>query len=379
MSEVKRNFICGFVPPYVLEAIAGSASVPEESRIACRYTLTHASTYADQRHELCTHAHAPAQAQQTEQQTLKPAGGELVAVQRKIYDCKQTANRPGTLARSEGQVRGKDRQVNNCYDGFKITHDFFYKAFGRKSLDNQGMPLVASVHFNPASEPNGYNNAFWDGNKNQMVFGDGDHIAFDYLTDSLDVIAHELSHGFVQYSSPLMYYWQSGALNESCADIFGSMVEQWHMRQTADEADWILGQTLFPVSFTGAALRSLKAGKAYTNDPVLGTDPQPKHMRDIYTEDRDLKGVHINSGIPNHAFYLAAKRLGGYSWEKAGKVWYKTMLSGRIPWECKFAEFAAVTVEVAEQEFPNDASVKDAIRDAWDKVGVVIGSATASL
>lgn len=292
-------------------------------------------------------------------------------MRRKIYDCKQTANRPGTLARSEGQVRGKDRQVNNCYDGFKITHDFFYEAFGRKSLDNQGMPLVASVHFNPASAPNGYNNAFWDGNNNQMVFGDGDHIAFDYLTDSLDVIAHELSHGFVQYSSPLEYWGQSGALNESCADVFGCMVEQWHMRHTADKADWILGQTLFPVAFTGSALRTLKADKAFENDPVLGTDPQAKHMDNIYKEDEDNGGVHINSGIPNHAFYLAATSLGGKSWEKAGKVWYKTMTSGKIKPKCNFQTFAEATVEIANQEFKDDTSVKGAISEAWAKVGIV--------
>jgi Zn-dependent metalloprotease len=401
MEEVQQHPICGFVPPYILEAIAGSSSIAEESRIACRHTLKHAQSYVDQRHELCTGAHVsppstrtgfipqyvleaiadskegPAQAQRAAQQTLTTAGAELAApVQRKIYDCKETQNRPGTLARSEGQARIKDRQVNNCYDGFKITHDFFSKVFGRNSLDDKGLPLNGSVHFKLSSAPAGYNNAFWDGNKNQMVFGDGDHIVFDYLTDSLDVIAHELSHGFVQYSSPLEYFSQSGALNESCADIFGCMVEQWHMRQTADDADWILGQTLFPVAFTGSALRTLKADKAYTDDPVLGTDPQPKHMRDLYTGGADGRGVHINSGIPNHAFYLAAKSLGGNSWERAGKVWYKTMTSGKIPSNCDFATFAAVTVEIAGKEFA-DASVKNAIRDAWAKVGVPVATVAA--
>jgi Zn-dependent metalloprotease len=312
----------------------------------------------------------PGQEQRATQQALTTAGAELTApVQRKIYDCKETENLPGTLARSEGQVRIKDRQINNCYDGFKITHDFFSKVFGRNSLDDKGLPLIGSVHFKKRDTPAGYNNAFWDPDTNQMVFGDGDHISFDYLTDSLDVIAHELSHGFVQHSSPLEYVSQSGALNESCADIFGCMVEQWHMRQNVDDADWILGQTLFPVAFTGSALRTLKAGKAYTDDPVFGTDPQPKHMRDLYTGGRDHGGVHMNSGIPNHAFYLAAKSLGGNSWERAGKVWYKTMTSGKIPSTCDFATFAAVTVEIAGKEFA-DASVKNAIRDAWAKVGV---------
>lgn len=130
------------------------------------------------------------------------------------------------------------------------------------------------------------------------------------------------------------------------------------------------------MAFTGSALRTLKAGKAYTDDPVLGTDPQPKHMRDLYTGDKDNRGVHVNSGIPNHAFHLAAKSLGGNSWKHAGKVWYKTMTSGKIPRKCHFATFAAVTVEIAGKEFA-DASVKNAIRDAWAKVGVPVATVAA--
>ncbi|KAF1831794.1 peptidase M4 thermolysin, partial [Decorospora gaudefroyi] len=315
-----------FVPPYILEAVAKSTDV-EESRVACQNTLKHTTANAQHRREVCTKAHV---------QLLSPT-----EFARQIYDCQGSDTLPGTLVRSEGETGVKDRQVNNTYEGFGIVRNFFQQVFGRNSLDDNGLALLGS------ESPEGYNNAFWNGNINQMVFGDGDHIAFDYLTDSLDVIGHELSHGFVQYSSPLDYYKQSGALNESCADIFGFMAEQWHTKQTCDKADWDLGQTLFPVAFTGSALRTLKAGKAYTNDPVFGTDPQPKHMDNLYTGNSDGGGVHINSGSPNHAFYLAAKALGGYSWEKAAKVWYKTMTSGRIPVDCDFATFAAVAVDVA--------------------------------
>jgi Zn-dependent metalloprotease len=336
--------ICGFVPPYILEAVAKSNDAVKESRDACEHTLRHGMANAQHRHEECVKARvsirshdlwrqpksnreslqarfssqrmvrfqiAPKrftnspQKQIMEQNAQQPLSGEQQApdgpVKRQIYDCKGTARLPGTLVRSEGDVRTKDRQVNNTYDGFGIVRNFFQEVFGRRSLDNKGLLLKASVHYNEANSPAGYNNAYWDGNSKQMVFGDGDHIAFDYLTDSLDVIGHELSHGFVQFSSPLEYKNQSGALNESCADIFGSMAEQWHTHQTADEADWNLGQTLFPVAFTGSCLRTLKAGKAYANDPVFGTDPQPKHMKDMYTGDEDGGGVHINSGIPNHA------------------------------------------------------------------------------
>jgi Zn-dependent metalloprotease len=124
-----------------------------------------------------------------------------------IYDCRETAQRPGTLARSEGDARVKDRQINNCYDGFKITYDFFSKVFGRNSIDGKRGVLIGSVHYKSDPQAEGLNNAFWDGNVNQMVFGDGDHIYFDYFTDSLDVYRPELGHGSVQYSSPLRYYW----------------------------------------------------------------------------------------------------------------------------------------------------------------------------
>lgn len=353
--------VCGFVPSYILEAIVASSTAPEESKVACKATLEH-------KHKCEAHLHGVSSVPQTLQASLSATNGPA-GPQRRIYDCQEKEEFPKKPVRSEGEERSKDRQVNNCYDGFKITYDFYSTVFGRKSLDGKDMPLLGYVHFKPDEDAVGYNNAYWDGQKNRMVFGDGDHIFFDYLTDSLDVIAHELSHGFVQYSSPLEYYEQAGALNESCADVFGCMVEQWHMRQSADEADWNLGQTLFPVAFTGSALRTLKAGKAYTSDPVFRTDRQPKHMKNYYTGEEDGRGVHINSGIPNHAFYLASKAIGGNSWEKAGQVWYKTMTSGLIPYKCDFNIFAKTTVKIAGESF--DSAVKGAILDAWVKVGVL--------
>ena len=145
---------------------------------------------------------------------------------------------------------------------------------------------------------------------------------FRRFTLAIDVIGHELTHGVTQYTSNLNYSDQPGALNESLSDVFGSLVKQRQRGQTASQADWLIGEGLFTANVKGVALRSLKEpGTAY-DDPVLGRDPQPAHMRDyVHTSDDD-GGIHINSGIPNHAFFLVAAAIGGYAWEKAGRIWY---------------------------------------------------------
>ena len=108
--------------------------------------------------------------------------------------------------------------------------------------------------------------------------------------------------------------------------MFGSLVRQRALNQTAAQADWLIGAGLFTSNVNGVALRSMKEpGKAY-DDPVLGKDPQPGHMNDFVWTFADNGGVHINSGIPNYAFYLAAMEIGGYAWEKAGRIWYETLL-----------------------------------------------------
>src|SRR5262249_49533152 len=151
-------------------------------------------------------------------------------------------------------------------------------------------------------------NAFWDGR--QMIYGDGDGQQFLSFTRSVDVIGHEMTHGVTQHEAGLIYWGQTGALNESLSDVFGSMVKQYVNNQTADQADWLIGQGLFTPLVKGVAIRSLKApGTAYgvpVPDPVLGKDDQPSHMSNYNHTLQDNGGVHINSGIPNNAFYRAA-------------------------------------------------------------------------
>lgn len=178
------------------------------------------------------------------------------------------------------------------------------------------MTLISTVHHRKK-----YDNAFWNGQ--QMAYGDGD--LFEPLTRSLSVIGHELSHGVVQFSGGLVYQDQSGALNEHFADVFGCLTEQFKKNQSAAEASWLVGAEIIGQNIQGDALRSMKEpGLAY-DDHLLGKDPQPYHMSNFVITSRDNGGVHINSGIPNHAFYLLSMMLGGNAWDKAGHIWYDAL------------------------------------------------------
>ncbi len=282
---------------------------------------------------------------------------------RTIYDLKHSTRLPGTLARTEGSAVSKDQQVNEAYNYSGTTYDFFRTVFNRNSVDDAGMRLDSSVHYSTR-----YDNAFWNGM--QMVYGDGDGTLFERFTKCLDVIGHELTHGVTQYEAGLEYQDQPGALNESMSDVFGSLVKQWRRKQTAAKADWLIGKGLFAKSVKGVALRSMKApGTAY-DDPQLGKDPQPDHMRNYYKGKDDNGGVHINSGIPNRAFYLVASALGGHAWERAGKIWYDT-LTTKLRATSQFADAAKATLQSAQQLYGMTSKEQSAVKTAWRQVGVI--------
>ena len=177
----------------------------------------------------------------------------------------------------------------------------------------EGATVVATVHY----EKN-YDNAFWDGT--QLVFGDGDGKVFDRFTKPIDVLGHELSHAVTQHTANLTYQGQSGALNESLSDVFGACIKQRHLGQAAEDADWLVGAGIFLPGINGKALRSMaEPGTAY-DDPLIGKDPQVGSMADYVDTTDDNGGVHINSGIPNRAFVIAARAIGGrdLEWRPAG-------------------------------------------------------------
>ena len=283
---------------------------------------------------------------------------------RTVYDAKNLRSLPGKLVRSEGDPRSKDTAVNEAYDGAGKTYDFFSKIYARNSIDDRGMRLDSTVHFG-----RGYQNAFWDGQ--QMVYGDGDGEIFNRFTRSLEVIGHELTHGVTEYEAGLVYEDQPGALNEHFSDVFGSLVRQYARKQSAAKADWIIGAGLFTKAVNGIGIRSMKApGTAY-DDPQIGKDPQPDHMKKFVRTMSDHGGVHINSGIPNKAFYEAAIRLGGNAWEKAGRIWYET-LCNRLNTHGTFQQCANATHDVARQLYGLNSVEQRAIREAWTVVGIKV-------
>jgi Zn-dependent metalloprotease len=301
-----------------------------------------------------------------EQRAISPAA--LTGVphkERSISNASHTEKIPGVKSRGEGQGPTGDAAVDEAYDGLGATFDLYWDTCRRNSVDGAGMELDATVHYGTD-----YDNAYWNGER--MIFGDGDGKLFNRFTIAVDVIGHELTHGVTGHTANLDYNGQSGALNESVSDVFGSLVKQYAAspRQSAAQADWLIGAGLLRPGVKGVALRSMKApGTAY-DDPVLGKDPQPAHMKDYVTTTSDDGGVHINSGIPNNAFARLAIALGGYSWEKAGQIWYRTLTDRRLVPASQFTDFAQVTVAIALQLY--GAEGKRAATEAWSQVGIKV-------
>ncbi len=340
------------VPPYMLKEIIDNGDSNQQ--------ITASLTLIDVNRILSTDPLEP-----------EPVMAEVLAtkgkVYRSIYDAHNKESLPGTLIRREGGTAINDIAAKEAYDYLGVTYAFFWQKFQRHSLDNKGLQLDASIHYS-----NNYQNAFWNGQR--MVFGDGDGQIFNRFTIAIDVIAHELTHGVTESEAGFIYYGQAGALNESMSDVFGSMVKQFHKNQTAAEADWLIGEGLLNSKINAKGLRSMAApGTAY-DDPLLGKDPQPGHMNHYLNTRNDNGGVHSNSGIPNRAFYLAATKLGGYSWEKAGKIWYDALCdeslkekTGSEHGYINFLEFSRLTIDKARLF---DTHTAEQVRDAWHEVGV---------
>lgn len=356
MPKHHHSIFC-ITPPHMLREIVINGS-PKQRELALR-SITASEQMRGQRGAMTKNILS----------LMKPVAAEIK--QRIVYDAKNGSQLPGTVVRQEGDGPVSDVAVNEAYDGSGVTYDLYFEAYGRNSIDDQGMRLDSTVHYQK-----GYDNAFWNGS--QMVYGDGDedlpeaNRLFNRFTASIDVIGHELTHGVTQFEASLVYWDQPGALNESFSDVFGSLVKQYQRKETADQANWIIGEGLFTSNVNGVGIRSMKApGTAY-DDPVLGKDPQPAHMDNYVKTIEDNGGVHINSGIPNHAFYVVATEIGGFAWEKAGQIWYKT-LTEKLTERSSFQDAADLTYAAAGELYGSGSVEQNAVKTGWAEVGISIG------
>jgi Zn-dependent metalloprotease len=346
-----RHSIFCILPPEILESIASRGS--QAQRDAALQTLSTDNTVRTLR---AIRLAAPV----VPRAVLAATPG---SPQRTIYDAKNDTSLPGKVVRNEGGGPTGDVAADEAYDALGDTYNLYWNAFTRNSIDDQGLPLDATVHYDT-----NYDNAYWDGTR--MVFGDGDGQLFNRFTIAKDIIGHELTHGVTEAEAQLYYFTQSGALNESVSDVFGSLVKQYVNNQDAKSADWLIGEGLFTSAVNGQALRSMKApGTAY-NDPVLGKDPQPDHMNKFVVTTRDNGGVHINSGIPNKAFYEVAVALGGKAWEKAGRIWYDTLRDNQLKPDATFEQFARLTAANARRLYGVGSTEEKVVKDAWKSVGI---------
>jgi len=239
--------------------------------------------------------------------------------------------------------------------------------FGIKLFPSDGK-VVATVHYGDR-----YNNRFWDGK--QLVIGDGDGTTFAKFS-GLDTVAGALVYSIIQEKTQLLYQGQSGALITHISDTIAAMVGQYHQEQKADSADWLIGSDVFSPNVKGA-LRSMKAPGTAFDNKIMGKDPQPAHMKDYVKTTQDSGGVHLNSGIPNHAFYLAAVAVGGSSWDKIGAIWMKSMDHIANP-NTNFVGFASITFQTAQSIYGDHSSESKAVAQAWSEVGISLAKETTS-
>jgi len=272
-----------------------------------------------------------------------------------VYDCKHTHILPGLpefhldSSRDLTAVRTLKETTN--------VARFYKDIFNRNSIDNGGMTMMSSIHYDM-----NFNNAMWNGS--QMLYGDGDGELFIDFTNGNDVIGHELTHGVTQHSLQLTYADDAGGLNESISDCFGSMYRQWEANQASDTADWLIGPDIMGPASKAKGYTCLRDMANPAAQHCLA--PQPTKYSQI-TPGMD---PHYSSGPPNLAFCTACKTLGGKSWEQIGQVWYRALTGFAPSPNMRMTEFANRTRQVATQLYGGNPGVLAAVDGGWKLVGL---------
>lgn len=335
----------GFVPTYLLERWSEEGSREAAETLDERRVL---------REEIDSFARSGAE--------LERDRDDDGRAERMIFDCRNVPKIRNNLVRGEGQPPTHDEDVNAAYDNAGHTLDYFKNVLGRNSVDDRGHDLRFYVNYGRH-----YGNAEWIPETKIMIFGDADGRQLTGFVKSLEVVAHELTHGITQHVNGLRYTFQSGALDEHFSDAIGSAVKQRAKGQTAETADWLMGDEIVGPEFKGVALRSLKAPGTAMED-----DPQPSHMDGFKdTGKLDNRGVHINCGIPNKAFYLTALEIGT---DSAAFLWYtawkdKTIMKPDAAFSDAFESILKAAGLLANQGKLPEIAVK-AVKESFRAVGV---------
>ncbi len=278
------------------------------------------------------------------------------------YDAKNGISDGDLVSNTTGKFTTEaDKSPVSAHHNAGKVISFYKNVFQRDSLDNNGMDVHSFTHFDL-----NYNNAFWSGGV--MIYGDGDGEEFTYLSGDLDVVGHEMTHGVIEYTADLAYHNQSGALNESMADVFGVLISTYDKYNVAnrgtwkfDSADWVVGDDIYTPNIQGDALRSLV-------DPTLYG--QPAHMTEYYeladTKDEDWGGVHINSGIPNKAAYNIAKSIG---MDKTARIYYRA-LTQYMHADTNFQQAAYCLVQAAADLYGKGSNEITVIKNSFASTGV---------
>ena len=256
---------------------------------------------------------------------------------------------PGTLYSNTTNTFSaqRDKAAVDAHYFAGLVYDYYKNNFNRNSLDGRGMNIVSSVHFDK-----NYVNAFWNGR--QMAYGDGDGVKSIEICGALDVVGHELTHGVIEFTAGLDYQNQSGALNESFADVFGTLIEFEYQQ---NKADFLCGEDVWTPNTPGDALRSLENPGLYN---------QPAHMNNYVNTSQDNGGVHINSGIPNKAAYLIISDIGP---EKSGQIYYRA-LSIYLTNTSQFIDCKNALLQSATDLYGHNSPEYTAILNAFNSVGI---------
>ncbi|HSV37005.1 MAG TPA: M4 family metallopeptidase [Ramlibacter sp.] len=350
--HARYGCICFAVPKKLLRQLADDAD-DDDHRDLLRGHLAHSSQLRAQRAVL------------TRERPLSKPGRQLL--HRQVFDAQGRTFLPGRLLRDEDDPPTSDKEANLAYENVGIALQFFKSVLGRDSVDGKGMRVDASVHYGYR-----FTNAMWTGE--QMIIGDGDGRDVKGLAHSLGIIAHEFAHGVTQHlvrgglgvvqvtGQPPTLKGEAGALNESFSDVCASMIKQWHANQAVSQADWLVGEDIL-LPKAGKAIRSLK-------DPGNSrlTWRLDDQIRD-YKRYKPTDEAHKASGIANHAFYLAALRLGGHSWETLGPVWLKGF--DKLRARATFLDAAHATLDAAVALHGKASPTHDAVKAGWKKVNVL--------